>query len=215
MEHLYTIAILILTSSVLSLLCLLVLHFVSPEFKPSWRMISEYALGKYKWLLTMFFTLWSISNIVSAYLYFNISSSNWSALGAILILISGIGALMGGLFDMKHKLHGFSFVLGVPTFPIGASIISYQLIHQNNWLPYKTTLLILAVTVWICLATMAVSMGVFFNGLKKAGIAFGPDQEPLTTIPETVIGVNGYANRLLVLSYIIFNIIISLLFINL
>ena len=34
--------------AVISLLCLLILHFVSPEFDPGWRMISEYALGNHK-----------------------------------------------------------------------------------------------------------------------------------------------------------------------
>jgi hypothetical protein len=38
-------AVLTIVSGSLSLLCLLALHFVSPEFQPSWRMISEYALG--------------------------------------------------------------------------------------------------------------------------------------------------------------------------
>ena len=41
---------LVMASGALSLVSLLALHFVSPEYHPSWRMISEYALGKHKWL---------------------------------------------------------------------------------------------------------------------------------------------------------------------
>ena len=48
----------------LSLLCLLALHFASPEFGPSWRMISEYALGRHSWLITAFFLLWGAASIL-------------------------------------------------------------------------------------------------------------------------------------------------------
>lgn len=210
-----TITTLIITSGVISLLCLLLLHFVSPEFKPSWRMVSEYALGKHKWLLTSFFIFWSISTMLAANLCFNIVTTKWAVFGAILIFISGIGALMGGLFDMKHKLHGLSFALGVPTFPIGALIIAYHFSNQNNWLPHKNELLISAHSVWVSLVFMAASMGFFFSGLKKAGVPFGPNQEPLAEIPKSVIGINGIANRLLILVYVAFNIVVALIFINL
>jgi hypothetical protein len=215
MENLTTIAVIVITTGILSLLSLLTLHFVSPEFKPGWRMVSEYALGKHKWLLTSFFVFWGISTLLAAFLYFNIVSTKWAAFGAILVFISGAGALMGGMYDVKHKLHGVSFALGVPTFPAGALIIAYNLCNQNNWSSYKSELLISAHSVWISLVLMAVSMGLFFSGLKKSGIPFGPDQEPLTEIPKSVIGINGYANRLLVLIYVAFNIFVSLLFLNL
>ena len=208
------IATVVITSGVLSLLSLLVLHFVSPEFKPGWRMVSEYALGKHKWLLTLFFIFWSINTITAAYLYFNNVSTKWAAFGSILIFMSGIGALMGGLFDIKHKLHGLSFVLGVPTFPIGALLIAYHLIDQNKWLAHKNELLVSAHSVWVSLVFMGFSMGLFFSGLKKAGVPFGPNQEPLTEIPKSVIAINGYANRLLILVYVMFNIIIAMLFLN-
>jgi hypothetical protein len=31
------------------------LHLLSPEFSPSWRMISEYAFGHYAWVLSLMF----------------------------------------------------------------------------------------------------------------------------------------------------------------
>ena len=39
----------------LSCAALIVLHVVSPEFAPSWRMVSEYANGGYPWLLLLVF----------------------------------------------------------------------------------------------------------------------------------------------------------------
>jgi hypothetical protein len=214
MGNFSTIATLVIISGTISLLCLLLLHFVSSEFKPSFRMVSEYALGKHKWLITSFFVFWSISTVLAAYLYFNIVSTNWAVFGAILVFISGVGALMGGLFDVRHKLHGLSFALGVPTFPIGALIIAYHLGNQNSWLPYKSELLIAAHSVWISLVLMGVSMGLFFSSLQKSGIPFGPNEEPLTEIPKGVVGINGYANRLLVLVYVAFNLVISFIYLK-
>ena len=67
-----TLATLSIVAGVLSLLSLLTLHFTSPEIKPGWRMVSEYALGKYKWLLTIFFITWGASSLLLAFYLVNI-----------------------------------------------------------------------------------------------------------------------------------------------
>lgn len=215
MRNLALIAELVISCGVLSLLSLIILHFVSPEYKLSWSMVSEYALGKHKWLLTIFFVFWGFSSILASYLYFSLIPNMWGVIGALFVFVSGIGAILGGIFDVKHKLHGLSFAIGVPTLPIGALIIAYQLGNQNNWLDHKNQLLLSAHRVWISLVLMGITMVIFFSGLKKAGVPFGPDQEPIKEIPENVIALNGYANRLLVLVYVAFNIIVSLIFLNL
>jgi len=38
------------------------LHVLSPEFAPSWRMVSEYAFGHYGWVLSLMFLSWGISS---------------------------------------------------------------------------------------------------------------------------------------------------------
>lgn len=45
-----------ITFGIIAVLCLATLHFVSSEMKPSFRMVSEYALGHHKWLITLFFS---------------------------------------------------------------------------------------------------------------------------------------------------------------
>ena len=34
------------------------LHFLEPEFDPSWRMINEYEIGRFGWLMTLAFFCW-------------------------------------------------------------------------------------------------------------------------------------------------------------
>jgi hypothetical protein len=42
-----------IATAVAALLLLFSLHVLSPEFDPSWRMVSEYALGHYGWVLSL------------------------------------------------------------------------------------------------------------------------------------------------------------------
>lgn len=202
-------ATIVIIFSVLSLLSLLVLHFVSPEFKPSWRMISEYALGKHKWLITSFFIFWGLASIILALLLWSEVSSLWAKIGVMLVFISGIGALLGGIFDVKHKHHGLAFGLGVPTLPIGSLLICYHLIDIEKWHYDKTALLFATHSVWISLILMAISMVILMSGYKKTGLPMGPGVEPPKELPKEVIGINGYFNRLLVICYILWLIVVA------
>lgn len=200
MEH--SIAIIALSSGVISLLCLLILHFVSPEFDPGWRMISEYALGRYKWLITAFFILWGVSSVFVCVMLWPVVSGIWGRIGLILLLISAVGEIMGGLFDVRHKLHGMSFLLGVPALPVAALLISYNIIHLERWHDHATSILYSAHSTWISLVLMGVGMAVMMSGFKKAGLPMDKDAAPPEKLPEGVIAWAGYANRLLVLCYV-------------
>jgi hypothetical protein len=194
-----TLAKLIIASSGLSLLCLLLLHFLSPEINPSWRMISEYALGKFKPVLTAFFLLGSISSLLLPFLLWNETTSVWAKIGLVLIFVSGVGGFMGGLFDVKHPLHGVAFALGVPTLPVGALLICYHLIKRGAWNRHSLSMLLSAHSIWISIVLMAVAMVVMINGFKQAGIPFGNDATPPESLPAGVIALAGYFNRLVVL----------------
>ncbi len=189
---------------IISILALILLHFTSTEFKPSFRMVSEYALGNYKWLLTVFFFCWGLCSIFSGLMMWNVVTTGWAKFGVILFFITGIGAIMGGLFDVQHKLHGLSFGIGVPFMPIGALIVSYHLLKKVEWQSNSATLLLTSHSIWISLILMAISMFILFSTLKSAGVVYGPDSPPLTELPKGVIGINGWANRLLVLCYILY-----------
>jgi hypothetical protein len=52
-----------------TILLLTALHVLSPEFSPSWRVISEYAFGHYAWVLSLMF--------------FCMGSSSWALAAAI------------------------------------------------------------------------------------------------------------------------------------
>lgn len=207
MKYLSLLANCTIAFGIISLLSLLILHFVSNEFKPNFRMVSEYALGNYKWLLTIFFFCWGLCSILSGLMLWNVVTSSWAKFGVVLLFVTGIGAIMGGLFDVQHKLHGLSFGIGVPFLPIGTLLISYHLIKKAEWQEHSSTLLFSSHSIWISLIFMGVSMFLLFSSLKATGIVYGPDSPPLQELPKGVIGINGWANRLLVLCYILYPIL--------
>jgi hypothetical protein len=191
-----------IASAAVSLLSLLVLHFISPEFKPSWRMISEYAIGKHKGVLTTFFLGWGLSSVSLALLLWNSVTTIWGTVGVILLFISAVGEIMGGLFDVRHKHHGLAFLLGVPTLPVAALLIGYDLIRMPGMEEHASSIVLSSHAPWISLVVMAASMAIMFNGFKNAGIPMGPNEEPPKTVPPGVIAIAGYANRLLVVCYV-------------
>ncbi|MBD1431485.1 DUF998 domain-containing protein [Sphingobacterium sp. DN00404] len=204
MKSLYVFANSTILFGVVSIICLLILHFVSAEFKPNFRMVSEYALGKHKWLLTIFFICWGLCSISSGFMLWNVVTSGWAKFGVVLLFVTGMGAIMGGLFDVQHKLHGLSSIIGIPFLPIGALLISYHLIKKEEWQNHCTPLIISSHSTWISLIFMAGSMFLLFSSLKSAGIEFGQNSKPFVELPKGVIGINGWANRLLVLCYILY-----------
>lgn len=201
-----------IAGGLISVLLLGVLHITSPEFQPGWRMISEYALGKHKRLLTFFFLCWGISTMVTALFILGITHTTWAIVGAILVFITGVGAVMGGLFDVKHKLHGLAFGLGVPFLPVGSLLVAYQLLDIPQWRSYQSVLLISSHAIWVSVVFMSLSMMLLFSGFKKAGLPLDKNAPPPDQLPEGVIGINGYVNRALVLCYIFWCVLISIIY---
>lgn len=197
-----TLGFLTIASAAVSLFSLAVLHFVSPEFKPSWRMISEYAMGKHKGYLTTFFFCWGLSSIFLSLLLWNKVNTIGGTVGVILLFISSIGEIMGGLFDVKHKHHGLAFLLGIPTLPVAALLIGYDLVRSPGWQERALSIVLSSHAPWISLIVMGASMALMFAGFKKAGIPMGPNEEPPKTVPPGVVAVAGYANRFLVICYV-------------
>lgn len=204
----------IIVSGSLSLLSLLALHFTSPEFKPNWRLISEYALGNYKFLITAFFLLWGLSSMLLPFLLWSETTTLWAKVGLALVFLSGVGACMGGLFDVKHPLHGAAFGLGIPTLPVGALLVGYHLIRKSGWLNHSSVILFSSHAVWISLVLMGVSMVVMMNGFKQAGIPMGPNEAPPERVPDGVIAVAGYFNRLLVVCYATWTMLMAYIYLN-
>src|ERR1700752_2371067 len=142
-------------AAVIMLALLGALHILSPEYAPSWRMVSEYARGQYGWVLSLMFASWAVSAWTLAYAIWLEVKTTGGKIGLVLLVIAGIGEAMGGLFDINHPLHGLAAMIGIPTFPIAAMLISVSLSRTQRWSGARKALLWTANLTWISVLLMA------------------------------------------------------------
>jgi hypothetical protein len=175
-----------LASGVATIVLLAALHLLSPEFDPSWRMVSEYAFGDYGWVLSLMFLTWALSCIA---LFFAIQSQIHTVGGKIglgFLLVSAVGTGMAAFFDISHSLHGLAFMTGIPSFLVAALLISLSLIRNPSWISRRRSLLWASILPWVSIVLMVAMM---FIGLSQSGGEFGPGV------------LIGWPNRLVVLAY--------------
>lgn len=171
--------------SVVTVLLLAALHLLSPELNPTLRMVSEYALGNYGWVLSLMFITWALSCIT---LFFVINSQvrTWAGkIGLAFLLLSALGMAMASVFDVSHSLHGLAAAIGMPTLPIAAPLVTMSLLRNPAWASSRRLLWWTANLPWISFALMLASVLI---GLSQ-GAEFGVD-----------IFV-GWPNRLLIVAY--------------
>lgn len=170
------------------LLSLASLHVLSPEFDPSWRVVSEYANGRYGWVLSLMFVFWAISS-------WALAVAVWSQLNAIggkialgFLVAAGVGQAMASVFDINHPLHNLAGMIGVLSLPIAAMLISLRLGRTQSWAAAKKRLLWTANLTWVSLVLMIGALIIMISRHTGARNTMTPD----------VIAVVGWANRLMV-----------------
>lgn len=181
-----------------TLFALFALHILSPEFDPSWRMVSEYALGNYNSVLLLMFIGWAMSTWALAIAIRPLLLTRGGRIGWGFLVVSGFGMLMGGLFPIPHSMHGPAAAVGLPTFCIAAILITISLrksLSSEAGFP-----LWLAHLPWVSLVLMAIAMGIMISGFVSAGVDMTSGQAP-KELPDGVIGLVGYINRLLIVVY--------------
>jgi len=177
-----------------SLAALLLLHVLSPELAPSWRMVSEYANGRYPWLLTLVFTGWAAGSFALLAALWPLSTTTLGKAGLVFLALAGVGQVMGALFDINHKLHGPAAMIGIPSLCIAAVLVTMALSRRAD---VAAPPLWSAHLPWISFVLMLGSLGMMMSALKSAGVDMSAQTTPLSELPEGVTGYLGWANRLL------------------
>src|ERR1035438_3719293 len=77
-------------AAVAAMLLLAGLHVLSPEFDPSWRVVSEYANGKYGWVLSLMFGAWALSQWAIALAISSQVKTRAGRIGLYLLIAVGI-----------------------------------------------------------------------------------------------------------------------------
>jgi hypothetical protein len=187
-----------LVSGATFVVLLAALHFVKPDLDPSWRTISDYALGDYGWLMTVAFLAWGLSAIS---LFVAIRSQVQTLTGRIglaFLLIGAAGPILAAFFPADPittppaamttagAIHSLGAVLG-DAIPIAATLLTLSLVRNHpNWAPVRRPLIWATVLAWVGFVVFTVSMAIL---LPQNGSQLGP---------EVLV---GWQNRFMVVVY--------------
>ncbi len=181
-----------LTAGLTTLACLAGLHVLSPEFDPSWRVVSEYALGSHARVLSLMFLAWAVSSWGLALALWPQVKTLAGRVGLFFLAVAGVGEAMASVFDLSRlTLHNLAGALGVLSLPVAALLISVSLSRTQAWYSARLVIGGVACLTWLSLAAMAFAMATLRG---KAGW------------PRLPI---GWPNRLLVVVYCAWVIVVA------
>jgi hypothetical protein len=182
------------------LIILILLHFLKRELDPAWRMISEYEIGRFGWMMRLAFFAWGAS-------VFALLITIWPSLQPIsgtisrgwLVLI-GIALFGAGIFktnaitdttpNLANTIHTLCGAIVILTFPIAASLAVHSLNLNPVWSTSHAQLVMGTILVWI-------GMLAFF-----ASILISRKRDPSAGRVGPTVYL-GWPNRFMVVTYVV------------
>ena len=188
-----------MVGTIAAALIIVALHAIKPEFEPSWRFISEYAIGANGWVMTLAFLIWA-SSCAALALALRREVRTWPGrIGVVVLLIVAAALVPAGLFAQdpvttkpeeltaSGHIHAMASMIGIPGIPIAAMLISSGLWRHNPaWTPHRAAVMTAAHATWISLALMAIYL---MWAVPRSG-GFNPDVWA------------GWMNRVVVMAYV-------------
>jgi hypothetical protein len=169
--------------------------------------VSEYANGRHGWLLSLMFGGWGLGSLALALALGPSVSGSLGRAGLAFLVLAGIGEMMAAMFDINHRLHGLAAMIGIPSLPVAAVLITMALGRADGlaappaWAAHLT---------WISFVLMGAAMALFMRSLSQAGVDVSAQTAPLATLPAGVTALVGWANRLLVVAYMVWVVLAAL-----
>jgi hypothetical protein len=184
--------------SVTFLAILFLLHFLKPELDPSWRMISEYEIGRYGWMMSLAFFCWG-SSVLSLLVALRHSLRTIGGkIAYIWLLLIGSALFGAGIFvtnaitdttvSTANTLHTLCGAFVILTFPIASSLLVGSLAQNEEWSVAQRPVFWVEVLVWL-------SMFAFFGSIIVSN-TINPSAGRVG--PEVYL---GWPNRFMVVVY--------------
>jgi hypothetical protein len=146
------------------------------------------------------FITWALSSWALALALWSQVRTIASKIGLVFLILTGIGEAMGAVFDINHPLHGLAAMIGIPSLPVAAMLISVSLTRTDGWSAARKTLLWTANLTWVSLVLLAATFALLIVTYTQAGGDMTAGAAP-TVLPAGVIAWVGWANRLLIVTY--------------
>lgn len=174
-----------LFAAALFLVLLAVLHIIKPELDPSWRMVSEYAIGDYGWLMSLAFLSLALSCVSLVTALRRQMPTLSGKIGLVILSATAVGLTLGGVFKtdpitinpgavtFSGNMHGLGALIGLPTFPIAATLISLSLTRSKTWATSKRSYLLMLGLAWVSLVVFVTAMATMFKGTFNPTVLIG------------------------------------------
>ena len=172
---------------------LAVLHAVKSDLSPTWRMVSEYAIGPHGWLMALAFLTLAAACVATIVAVTPHTDDRAGRVGRVALGVTAAALVLAAFattdpvtatpeeLTVEGKIHGFAAMIGMPAFPIAALAIRRSLRRHGG------------VSVQgVHLATVAVVVALVAFGASMVAMFDGPPADPSVRI--------GIQNRLLVVS---------------
>lgn len=196
-----TAAYITIAASVTFLVLLTILHFLKPEIDPSWRLISEYQIGDYGWLMSVAFFTLAVGQVSFFFAIRPFAKGLSGRIALALILLSIAGFIIVGLFppdpittprelySFSMKMHSYAGLPALLGMPLITLFMSWSLLRKSKqWASVfaRSWLLALTIIAWASLIAWNV-------GSSAQNIAPGVPPEQYEWI--------GWPNRVFILAY--------------
>ena len=188
--------------AVFFLIILFLLHFLKREFDPTWRMISEYEIGHFGWMMRLAFFSWGTSVLailITIWPSLQPISQWWFVVIAIALLGAGIfktNPITDNTPDWVNTIHALCGAIVILTFPIAVTLAVSSLLHNQLWSASQGVLIFSTVLAWI-------GMIAFFASIIISRII---DPSAGRVGPHVYL---GWPNRFMVVTYIVWIITIA------
>lgn len=185
---------------------LVLLHFLEPQFDPSWRMISEYEIGPYGLLMTIAFICWGLGVLDLQMVLARSLQTMGGKIGRWWLVVIGVAMMTAGVFktnaitdnivSLDNTIHTICGAVVIMTFPVAASLVARSLTRNPKWAPARSWLLWGTMLCWL-------SLVVFFGSIIVSGLIH-PGAGRVG--PQVLL---GWPNRLLVVVYSVWMIVVA------
>jgi hypothetical protein len=149
-------------------LLLLGLQLVEPEFDPTWRFVSEYALGRAGWMMPVAFIGPAISLLAAALAVVRYVRTIFGYVGLVILALAASGFLLAAAFQTDpintaadaYTFSGRMHLLGASLdySPVGMLLISWALGRTDGWRSLRRPMMITASIAFLLMIGMTAAL---------------------------------------------------------
>jgi hypothetical protein len=194
------------------LVILFLLHFLKRELDPSWRMISEYEIGRFGWMMRLAFFSWGVSVLAMLITIWPSLQPVSGTISRWWFVLIGFALFGAGIFKTNpitehtpnrvNTIHTLCGALVILTFPIAATLAVNSLLRNSLWSASQGLLIFATVLTWI--GMVAYFASIIISGIINPATVKNASAEKFG--PHVL---QGWPNRFLVVTYMIWLIIIA------